>query len=87
MELQKWHILYTARLRHVLAVQRAHSSGAESVQRGVNDLTEDSVELTPAVDQTICSFHQQLPRKKKKKRQEEDGKRCVIRQEWEQKQL
>lgn len=28
--------------------------------RGVNDLTEDSVELTRARQQTICSFHQQL---------------------------
>ena len=58
-------------------------SGVGWKEGGVNDLTEDSVELTPATEQTICSFHQQLWSKKrkrnKKKRQGEDGKRWVIR--------
>lgn len=46
-----------------------HNSTAEWrwIEGGVNDLTEDSVELTPATEQTICSFHQQLWSKKKKK--------------------
>lgn len=47
-----------------------HNSTAEWrwIEGGVNDLTEDSVELTPATEQTICSFHQQLWSKKKKKK-------------------
>lgn len=42
-----------------VAVQCAHNSTAERrwMEGGVNDLTEDSVELTPATEQTICSFH------------------------------
>lgn len=50
-----------------VAVQCAHNSTAEWrwMEGGVNDLTEDSVELTPATEQTICSFHQQLWSKKK----------------------
>lgn len=50
-----------------VAVQCAHKSTAEWrwVEGGVNDLTEDSVELTPATEQTICSFHQQLWSEKK----------------------
>lgn len=56
-----------------VTVQCTHSSSAEWrwIEGGVNDLTEDSVELTPATEQTICSFHQQLW---SKKRQGEDGK-------------
>lgn len=52
-----------------VAVQCAHNSTAEWrwVEGGVNDLTEDSVELTPATEQTICSFHQQLWSEKKDK--------------------
>lgn len=53
-----------------VAVQCVHNSTAEWrwIEGGVNDLTEDSVELTPATEQTICSFHQQLWSKKKKTR-------------------
>lgn len=56
-----------------VAVQCTHSSTAEWrwIGGGVNDLTEDSVELTPATEQTICSFHQQLWSKKKKKQNKE----------------
>ncbi len=52
-----------------VAVQCTHNSTAEWrwIEGGVNDLTEDSVELTPATEQTICSFHQQLWSKKKNK--------------------
>lgn len=51
-----------------VAVQCARNSTAEWrwIEGGVNDLTEDSVELTPYTVQTICSVHQ----KRKKKRQQ-----------------
>lgn len=81
--------MHTASLLACVAVQRIRTratpqpSGVGWKEGGVNDLTEDSVELTPATEQTICSFHQQLWSKKKKiernkeikKRQGEDGKR------------
>jgi len=59
-----------------VSVQCAHNTTAEwrGIEGGVNDLTEDSVELTSATEQTICSFQQQLSRKKEK-RQGEDGNR------------
>lgn len=64
-------------------VRRARSSAAEWRWRGggVNDLTEDSVKLTPAWQQTICSFHQQLWSLKKKQRESMRG--WVVRQDSE----
>lgn len=70
-------VAYFARCQSLacVAVQCTHSSTAEwrwIEEGGVNDLTEDSVELTPATEQTICSFHQQLWSKKKEKERDKE---------------